>query len=171
VQGQIFPYSSCVNSQGGTAPTISTGNILEFRIDVCNTGNIAAKNVSITDIIDANSNHLLTYNPYGGGTPPASVTAGPGPGQETMVWNLGTINPGQNQTITLFAQTTAAGSIATQLRLLNSANIYYTTTGSSVSAGGCVGSFSNSSTPCTVTYGPVPFYNGANLPTQQEVTP
>lgn len=170
VQGQTFPYASCVSSQGGTAPTISTSNLLEFRIDVCNTGNIAAQSVTVSDVIDLNSNHLM-YIPGGGSTPPASATAGPGPGQETVVWNLGIINPGQNQTITIFASTNAAGSTATQLRLLNKANIYYTTSGSSVSAGGCVGSFANAGNPCTVIYGPVPFYNGANLPTQHEITP
>jgi uncharacterized repeat protein (TIGR01451 family) len=169
VQGQTYPYNSCVNSQGGNTSTINAGNTVTFRIDVCNTGTSTAQNVTVTDVLDSTYNHL-TYAPGSSDTSPNSTSPGPGSGEQTLVWNLGNIGPGQNQTVIITAQTATTGSSAPTLPFSNTANISYTSTGSTSSMGGCVGSYANSSAPCSVTYNSL-FQNGAKLPTQQEIAP
>jgi len=169
VQGQIYPYNSCVNSQSGNTSTINAGNTVTFRIDVCNTGTSTAQNVTVTDVIDSTYNHL-TYAPGSSDTRPSGTNPGPGSGEETVIWNLGNIGPGQNQTIIVTAQTATSGSSAPTLPFSNTANISYTSTGSTSNMGGCVGSYANSSAPCSVTYNSL-FQNGAKLPTQQEIAP
>jgi uncharacterized repeat protein (TIGR01451 family) len=169
VQGQTYPYNSCVNSQGGNTSTINAGNTVTFRIDVCNTGTSTAQNVTVTDVLDSTYNHL-TYAPGSSDTSPNSTSPGPGSGEQTLVWNLGNIGSGQNKTVIVTAQTATTGSSAPTLPFSNTANISYTSTGSTSSMGGCVGSYANSSAPCSVTYNSL-FQNGAKLPSQQEIAP
>jgi len=72
---------------------VAMGSTLTYTIDVVNTGNLNASNVVITDYL---SKHTEFQSSSAGGV----YTAGP-PGSGRVVWNIGTLIPGQRKTFTV----------------------------------------------------------------------
>lgn len=117
---QMPALSIAKTPDGGVATAGATTN---FSIQVNNTGAGTARGVEVTDVLPPGA----TYTPGAATATPAagfseaSVTAGPGAGETTMVWEIASIAPGAGVTITVPVRPSA--SLASGTTLVNDASV------------------------------------------------
>lgn len=172
VNQQAYPFnSSCVGSQSGTATVIQQSELVELRLDICNRGSAAALNTVLSTNFDYTTNHTEYTSPWPGQTSPSSTS--PSGNGENVSWNLGTINPNSNTTVYVYLYPYAGQNVSQTLqRFINSADITYTSAAGNTGAVGCIGNYANSSTPCVVSTGYVPFTaTTTSSASQQEIQP
>ncbi len=170
VNGKTYPFSSsCRISGNSTTPiSIKNGDKVTLSINVCNTGQLDAQNVTIID--DLTGTNLVLHNPSGivltGGSSRNSSVNG-----NVLTFTFGTVAAGQNASATFDADVTApANSTQKLLRFINSAKLSFSTAKANNNQG-CVSTGTDSSHPCVLSTGYVVFYNGLKAPTQVEVNP
>jgi uncharacterized repeat protein (TIGR01451 family) len=86
-------------SAPGTGATVKAGDLITYTITVSNTGNAAANNVRISDPVP-------TETTYVAGSAAPALESGPSP----LVWNVGTLNPGQARTVTFVVRVNSGGA-------------------------------------------------------------
>ncbi len=171
VNGQPYPYtSSCSSAPVGGPRIIKKGDKIQFLIEVCNGGTVAANNVSVSDDLSAANSNLVVSTPdnvtFVGGTSPTYSRAG-----NVLTFNLGTIPAGGRAAITFDADVTVPYTTTQNLlRFKNIGNVTYTST-APASTTGCVGSSATVPSPCSLDTGYIVFYNGLKAPTIKEINP
>ncbi|GAC1413091.1 MAG: hypothetical protein NVSMB66_4070 [Candidatus Doudnabacteria bacterium] len=164
-------YSSpCTTAPVGSSRIIKKGDVLQLRIEICNTGSGDANNVVVSDNLANGANLTLDPTPnvaFVGGTSPSYTVSG-----NSITFNIGTVAIGTKAIITFNADVTpSASNTQTLQRLRNFANVTYTSTITPPNAVGCTGTSATNAQPCVVDTGYVVFYNGVKAPVIKEVNP
>ena len=165
--------STCIGSGSGGIQTFKDGDIITFQLDVCNSGQIDANPVTVTDTLGTNlqtpTNFELNGNPISGTVNGNTITFGPftiakKPSNGSATIDRISFNAqipvgnGNNQTLQTFS---------------NSALIQFSTADYQLGdpTVGCVGTKSVSG--CVIQTGNIVFINPNNTssPTQKEIAP
>jgi len=104
------------------------GDPTSWKIEVSNTGDATANQVTVTDTLPAGMSYTpgsASVDPVGGFSE-SSVNPGPGPGQTTIVWVIDQVEVGESRKITLPVDT--APSILASTVLTNTASVVATET-------------------------------------------